>query len=654
VVCERLEDRTLLDAGALDPTFAANAGTGRSLFDGGSQEGGAAVAFQGNKIVVAGSALIGGDYDIYLTRLNADGSLDTTFGFNGHVSTNIQGDDYGAAVVVQPDNKIVVVGTADAKSTNTTTRADMVVLRYNPNGGLDQSFNGSGYRRINFGEYDYGSGVALQGDRIVVVGTGTNPVSLHYDFSVARLRSDGSLDTTFGGTGMVQTNITSDPRANDFASAVAVDGSSIVVAGSANYGFGQVVDGTGYLPLGGTSADFAVVRYDYFGNLVSGFGPSGTGIVTTDFGGNDLASSVALLPDGRIVVVGATNFYATGTGNGTYTLSDASVAVAQYTANGQLDPSFNGNGRFTLNLTSGADVLSGVAVDARGPDWKIVAVGARNLVYGSTSADFLVLQLDANGQLDPDFGNGGTLNTGFADTVAEDTALGVGLQSDGRIFAVGTSMANGTADVAVARFENDAVQLAAPTFTAAANGGSASVTLTRTGGSTGSVTVQLATSDGSGRAGVDYQAVTQTVTFNSGETTKVVQVPLIDNHTVDGPRTVNLTLRNAAGGAVLGARTAAVLTITNDDQPPPPGPEGVVPRLVRLGKLMLVEVRSSAGVLRRTFGPYPGRVSALLRDVNHDGVLDLVLTISRGGKKRQLAFDGRTLAPLPVPKSKRR
>jgi uncharacterized delta-60 repeat protein len=649
---EPLEDRTLLDAGALDPTFGGNAGTGRTLIDNGSNEGAAAVAFQGNKTIVVGSALIGPDYDIYVTRLNPDGSVDTTFGFGGHVSTNIQGDDYGAGVVVDSTGRIIVVGTADAKSTNTTTRSDMVVVRYTPDGSLDTTFNGTGIRRIDFGRYDYGSAVALYGDRIVVAGTGTNLASGHYDFSVARLLSDGELDTSFGGTGMVQTDLTGNPLNNDAATAVSTVGGYITVAGIANFGFGAVVDGSGFVPLGGSNADFGVVRYDYYGNLVSFFG-NGTGKVTTDFGSNDVASSVAIRPDGRIVVAGATNFHATDNGNGTYTFSDAALAIAEYNYDGSPDTGFNGNGKFTLNLTSGADALSAVAIDSSGPVYKIVAAGARNLVYGGSSSDFLLLRLNPDGTLDPNFGSGGLETTGFANTVAADAAAGLGLAPDGRIVAVGSSQANGTPDLAVARFENDTVQLGAARFTAAENAGIANVTLTRTAGSTGSVTVQLATSDGTGRAGVNYQAVTQTVTFNNGETTKVVQIPVLDDQTVDGSFTVNLTLSNPAGGAELGSQYTAVLTITNSDQPPPPGPEGLVPQVVRQGKKSMVEVHSSAGVLMQTFGPFAGTVSAVLSDLNHDGIPDLVITVRSHGKKRVLGFDGRTLAPLPVPKKKK-
>ena len=643
---EPLEDRTLLAAGALDPTFAANAGVGRSLFDLGSNEGAAAVAFQGNKTIVVGSALNGSNYDIYVSRLNADGSLDTTFGNNGHVLTFIEGDNYGAGVVVDSAGRILVVGTADAQSSDTTNYSDMVVLRYTPNGALDPTFNGVGYRRINFGRYDYGSGIALDGDRIVVVGTGSNISDNHYNFEIARLLPDGSLDASFNGSGVEQQTASGSVFTNDAATAVTTAGGFITVAGIENFGNGAVVNGTGFVPLGGTSADFGMIRLDDSGALVSGFGNGGR--VTTDFGSNDVASGVAVAPDGRIVVVGATNLHATASGS-TYTLSDSAVAVAQYTPNGVLDPSFNGTGMFTMNLTSGADGLSAVAIDTRGPSWKIFAAGTRDLVYGGSSADFLLMRLNPDGTLDSTFGSGGIEATGFNNAVASDSAFGLGLAPDGRIVAVGTSDANGTPDVAVARFENDAVQFGAPTFTATANGGVASVILTRTAGVTGSVTVQLTTSDGTGRAGVDYFPVSQTATFNNGETAKVVQIPLIGSSAASGPRTVLLTLSNPGGSAVLGAQTTAVLVITDA----PAGPPGLVPQVVRQGKRTMVEVRSSGGVLRQTFGPFAGRVSVRLLDLNHDGIPDLVITISRGGKKRTLAFDGLTLAPLPVPKTKR-
>ncbi len=109
------------------------------------------------------------------------------------------------------------------------------------------------------------------------------------------------------------------------------------------------------------------------------------------------------------------------------------------------------------------------------------------------------------------------------------------------------------------------VQFSVAALSVAENAGVATFTITRTGGTEGAVTVSFATSDGTGRAGIDYIAATGTVTFAAGETSKTFTVTLLDNGRADASRTVNLTLTNATGGATFGATTAAVLTITDND-----------------------------------------------------------------------------------------
>ena len=98
--------------------------------------------------------------------------------------------------------------------------------------------------------------------------------------------------------------------------------------------------------------------------------------------------------------------------------------------------------------------------------------------------------------------------------------------------------------------------------------GIATITVKRSGGSASDVTVQYATSDGTGHDPVDYQSVTGTVTFDSsgpGATTQTFDVPIVDNGLPDGNRTVNLTLHTPGGGAVLGGQKTAVLTIVDDE-----------------------------------------------------------------------------------------
>ena len=113
------------------------------------------------------------------------------------------------------------------------------------------------------------------------------------------------------------------------------------------------------------------------------------------------------------------------------------------------------------------------------------------------------------------------------------------------------------------------LQFSAATYSVAENGGNATITITRTGGSTGVVGVRFATSNGTATAAADYTAVTQTVSFANGDTAnKTVSIPIIDDTLVEGNETVNLTLSNPTGGATLGTPSTAVLTITDNDVAP--------------------------------------------------------------------------------------
>ncbi len=203
--------------GSLDTSFN---GTGKVKFSsGGSQS----VAIQSDgKIVVAGVSTLYPDSDFALSRFNANGSMDTTFNGSGFLRTDFNNSyDWARSVVLQSDGKIVVAGYSAGK---------FALARYNANGSLDTSFNGTGKVTTDFnGGGDYGNSVALQNDgKIVVAGRSHDGNS--YDFAMARYNTDGSLDTSFNGTGKVTTDFNG---GDDLGNSVALqnDG-SIVVAGS--------------------------------------------------------------------------------------------------------------------------------------------------------------------------------------------------------------------------------------------------------------------------------------------------------------------------------------------------------------------------------------------------------------------------------------
>ncbi len=110
-----------------------------------------------------------------------------------------------------------------------------------------------------------------------------------------------------------------------------------------------------------------------------------------------------------------------------------------------------------------------------------------------------------------------------------------------------------------------AIRFATNSYTVSEAGTNAIITLVRSNGLASGVTVDLLVEDGTATAGVDYSNITQTLTFNAGETNKKVLLPIYNNTIVDGTRTALLTLTNAGGGGSLGTRTNATLAITDND-----------------------------------------------------------------------------------------
>lgn len=379
-----------------------------------------AVAVQSDgKIIVAGYAdVLGfGNFDVAVARLNANGTLDATFGSSGKVTTNLPNNraDYGNAVALQADGKIVVAG----YSNQPTTGEDFVVVRYNANGTLDTSFNSTGIviTDILTNRADRAHGLALQTDGKIIAAGYTNDPSFANNFVVVRYDTNGALDTTFNGTGKVNTDL--NLNSMDVGNAVTLQSDGkIVVAGE-------------------SSADFGVVRYNPDGSLDVGFG-GGDGMVTTNFGTNatDIGRGVIVHNDGKITVAGR---------------SRTELACAQYNTDGTLVNSFGRNGLLIQNAgnnqLSGFGGYWGIALQS---DGKFVAAGDG---WRDVSAnDFTVSRINANGTFDFTFNGGdGIASTDFAGRYDEATDIAV--QPDGKIIAAGRATdATGANQVALARY----------------------------------------------------------------------------------------------------------------------------------------------------------------------------------------------------------
>ncbi|HPA18765.1 MAG TPA: choice-of-anchor D domain-containing protein [Verrucomicrobiae bacterium] len=245
-----------LTNGVLDTSFSTD-GKVTTAFSGDDRANSVALQTDG-KIVVAGYAGSGG-YDFAVARYTTGGNPDSAFGSGtGKVSTPIRtGADYGKAVAVQSDGKILVAGT-----TYTGTNDDIAVVRYATAGALDTTFGTGGkvVTPVGTGD-DSGESIALQSDGKILV-AGSCAVGTTFYFALVRYATNGVLDTTFGTGGKVTTPF---GTRHGMGASVAVQADGKILVGGACTDF--------------TSGDFALARYDSGDPEIAVEQPAGTNLV---------------------------------------------------------------------------------------------------------------------------------------------------------------------------------------------------------------------------------------------------------------------------------------------------------------------------------------------------------------------------------------
>ena len=194
--------------GSLDRSFG-NGGIVTTTFPEGSYAFAVALQADG-KIVAAGTVFVdfipgeSSNTDFALARYNPDGTPDATFGSGGQVSTDFFGlEDDAFSILIQLDGKIVAVGSAN----NPATYYDFAAVRYLSNGTIDTTFGVAGKVSTDFGVagFDRAQSAALQPDgRVVAAGFAISQNGGVQNFAVARFTSNGVLDTTFSGDGRTQ------------------------------------------------------------------------------------------------------------------------------------------------------------------------------------------------------------------------------------------------------------------------------------------------------------------------------------------------------------------------------------------------------------------------------------------------------------------
>ncbi|QOV89395.1 hypothetical protein [Humisphaera borealis] len=332
-------------AGALDPAFGV--GGVAEL----SQPGGMSmVVTPAGQIVVAGATLgagtpsADGPEDLLLQRLNADGSVDTTFGTGGITTTDTaHRQDAAVKLLQQADGKLVVVGYEQKAFLSRVQQSPhIIVTRYDADGHLDGTFGTNGVVVTDLPRFDIerAASAALQADgKIVVVGTaaereaGFNVEASPARILVLRYNANGTLDNTFSKDGVAVS------RRRGAASDVRVEANRILVSASRTVAGGRVA---------------SVLAFKLNGAVSAGFGANG--VATADYrkllgtaARNDTADRLAIDSTGKIVLAGRAG-------------TDA-IGVARLTAKGRADPSFGTRGKSVTVFTAVNNVTMAVQID---------------------------------------------------------------------------------------------------------------------------------------------------------------------------------------------------------------------------------------------------------------------------------------------------
>jgi uncharacterized delta-60 repeat protein len=315
------------------------------------------------KLVFAGKATRpNGNADIGIVRLNANGSRDTTFGWNGLVMVDYFGaNDMALAAAVTPQGKIVVGGFATRSNGN----SEFALVQLNSNGARDPEFGWGGIVTTDFfGDSDIIFKLALQSDGKILVSGAAKRSATGSDFALARYNSHGSLDSGFGLGGKVTT---------DFL-------------GLDDHGFALMIQPDGRILVGGlatnpsnNSQDLALARYNANGSIDTSFATFGApGLVVTDFfGAYDQALWLLLQPDDKILAVG----------HAEHPARSFEFAFSRFLPNGDLDTTFAAAGHLTTDVFGGPDGLhAGVLLADKGQ----VVVAGDTLNPGTRADDFVL------------------------------------------------------------------------------------------------------------------------------------------------------------------------------------------------------------------------------------------------------------------------
>lgn len=418
-------------------------------------------------------------------------TLDATFGNGGKVVSRIRNcDAYINDVAIQADGKIIVAGMLYEPV------GKFLLVRYNIDGSIDSSFGfqGSTTKDIGVNSNDIRS-IAIQSDgKIVAGGKIQFPYDSHIYFALVRFNSEGIVDSSFGNNGLVTTTFESGPDIIEVLTKVIVKPDGKILAGGFSYNsflsnspvnallaqfdkngstdssfgtYGTVVlaenesssrsftmtlSGDSKIICGGPhgSSSFGSMRFNSNGTIDNTFGANGFGDTAIAFSGKD----EILQSDGKIVFAGST-----------ITSNKEKVVLLRYNNNGNLDTTFGNKGVVMASLSNSGDNATSVNIDL---NEKILVSGYVNQSYPATSANFAVLRYNSNGTLDSTWGQDGLIITDFSGR--EDLSYASVISKDSKIILAGISRDSLNSYVALAKYTMSVLPLKLLSFSAVKDG----------------------------------------------------------------------------------------------------------------------------------------------------------------------------------------
>ncbi len=412
-----ISENIFSQAGTLDATFGNG---GIVKVENYFATGNSSVIQNDGKIIVTGN---GYGYVILISRFNADGSNDESFGSDGKMLYNF--DDKateGRCIALKNDGKILVASNYIPKSGYT----DVVIMQCESNGKLDSSFGENGLVFLHVDVLNLISALKVQQDGKILISGNVRKSQFDQKRSfLSRINTDGSFDHSFGDTGIVITNY---PNTTNNKAMVIRPNGKIITGATGNGNFNHPV--------------YLIQTYNANGSIDESFGENGNAqyIFGEGISGfwNTEMYAIALQPDGKIVC--------TGTSGGD---NEIAMALCRFNENGTVDENFGENGG-TIIPYYGEPENRDITVQ---PDGKIITVGDVQ-EFITEPGKLLLTRILENGNLDPSFGNNGISET-VIDSIDGQVGQTVHLVSDNKILVTGTA-GPGT-HIYLARFNGDNV-----------------------------------------------------------------------------------------------------------------------------------------------------------------------------------------------------